>query len=178
MKAIIESNRHITVREFAKQLNVSHTTIENHIRRLGIDKIYIWVPHESKGVNLTQRINISNVMYIDLFLKRIITGDGKWIAYNNVNRKRVQSKRVQAWWTSTNHLKSWFASKEDHAVNLVGLKRCLCILSCFQTIKRSTQMFTANNLWNWRKQSKRKGQNWQIAKESYSTTTMRGLTHH
>ena len=29
MKVIIESNRHITVREIAKQLNVSHT-IENH----------------------------------------------------------------------------------------------------------------------------------------------------
>ena len=30
----------------------------------------------------------------------------------------------QAWWTSTNHIKSWVASKKDHAVNLVGLQRC------------------------------------------------------
>jgi len=37
-------------------------------------------------------------------------------------------------------------------------------------------MFTVNNLWNYRKQSKTKGQNWQIGKESCSTTTMRGLT--
>ena len=29
VKAIIESNRHITVREIAKQLYVPHTTIEN-----------------------------------------------------------------------------------------------------------------------------------------------------
>ena len=35
-KAIIESNRHITLREIAKQLNVSHATIENHIRYLGL----------------------------------------------------------------------------------------------------------------------------------------------
>ena len=40
-----------------------------------------------------------------------------------------------------------------------------------------TQIFTANNLRNWRNQSKRKGQNWQIAKELCSTTTMRGFTH-
>ena len=41
MKAIIESNRIIiTVREIAKQSNVSHTTIENHIhiKRLGLVK--------------------------------------------------------------------------------------------------------------------------------------------
>ena len=32
MKDIIESNRRTTVQEIVKQLNVSHTTIENHIR--------------------------------------------------------------------------------------------------------------------------------------------------
>ena len=48
LKATIESNRHITVREIAKQLNVLYTTIENHIhvRRLGlVKKLDIWVPH-------------------------------------------------------------------------------------------------------------------------------------
>ena len=38
MKALIESNHHITVREITKQLNVSHRTIENHIKRLGLVK--------------------------------------------------------------------------------------------------------------------------------------------
>ena len=54
MKAIIESNRHITVREIAKQLNVSHTTIEKHIRRLGLKKLDIWVLRELKEIHLTQ----------------------------------------------------------------------------------------------------------------------------
>ena len=57
MKVIIEFNRHITVREIAKQLNVSHTTIENHtcIRHLGlVKKLDIWVPHESKEIHPTQ----------------------------------------------------------------------------------------------------------------------------
>ena len=38
LKVIIEMNRHITVREIAKHLNVSHTTIENHVRRFGLVK--------------------------------------------------------------------------------------------------------------------------------------------
>ena len=94
MKAIIESNRHITVREIAKkQLNVSHATFENHIRHLGLVKKFdIWVPHELKEIHLTQRINICDMHFkrngIDTFLKRIITGNEKWIVYNNVNRKR------------------------------------------------------------------------------------------
>ena len=74
MKAIIESNRHITVREIPKQLNVSHTTIENHIRRLGLfKKLDILVPHELKEIQITQRINICDTHFkhnaIDPFLK-------------------------------------------------------------------------------------------------------------
>ena len=64
MKAIIESNRHITVREITKQLN-THTTIENHKRRLGLVKFDIWVWQELKEIHLTQRNNIcciSNVI--------------------------------------------------------------------------------------------------------------------
>ena len=41
MKAIIELNRHVTVREIAKQFNVSHTTSENHIRPLELKKLDI-----------------------------------------------------------------------------------------------------------------------------------------
>lgn len=47
MKAIIESNRSITVREIAKQFNVLQATIENHIRRSRlVKKLDIYVPHE------------------------------------------------------------------------------------------------------------------------------------
>ena len=66
MKAIIEpSRRHITVREIANQLSVSHTTIENHIRRLGlVKKLDVWVLHELKEIYLTQRINIRDTYFI------------------------------------------------------------------------------------------------------------------
>ncbi|XP_068974748.1 histone-lysine N-methyltransferase SETMAR-like [Bombus flavifrons] len=65
IKAIIDSDRHSTTREIAEKLN----------------EIY-----------LTQRISISDSLLkrkeIDPFLKRLITGDQKWMVYNEVNGKR------------------------------------------------------------------------------------------
>lgn len=97
IKMLIESNRHITVREIAEKCQVSHTTIENHIKHLGlVKKLDIWVLHELKEIHLTQRINVCDMHLkrneIDLFLKRIVTGDEKWIVYNNVSKKRSWSK--------------------------------------------------------------------------------------
>ena len=102
MKAIIESNRHINVRGIAKQLNVSHTTIENHIRirRLGlVKKLDIWVPDELKEIHLTQRISLCDTHLksnaVDSFMKLSsppVTGEEKWTIYNNVNRKGSWSK--------------------------------------------------------------------------------------
>ncbi|KZC08453.1 Histone-lysine N-methyltransferase SETMAR [Dufourea novaeangliae] len=61
IKAIIEEDRHITVREIAERLNVSHTTIENHLKCLGLaKKLDIWVPHILKEIHLTQRIKLVN----------------------------------------------------------------------------------------------------------------------
>ena len=70
------------MREIAKQFNVSHTTIENHTRSLGlVEKLDIWIPHGLKEIHPTQRINIYDSYLkrnaIDHFLKRIITGDEK-----------------------------------------------------------------------------------------------------
>lgn len=97
IKILIEDDRHITVRDIAKRLNVSHTTIENHLKCLGLfKKLDIWVPHELKEVHLTQRINICDMHLkrneIDPFLKRIVTGDEKWVMYSNTVRKRSWCK--------------------------------------------------------------------------------------
>ena len=59
-------------------------------------KLDIWVPHVLKESHLTHRINACDVHLkrneFDPFLKRIITGDEKWIIHNNVSRKRSWSK--------------------------------------------------------------------------------------
>jgi len=60
----------------------------------------------------------SNANENDLFLKRIITGDEKWIVYINVERKRSWGKRYEPPLIA----KSRFASEESDAVYLVGLE--------------------------------------------------------
>ena len=75
-----------------------------------------------------------------IYFKQVITGDEKWIVYNNVNRKRSKDQSKE----HDEPAQTISKPDLDHAVNLMGLQKC--ILSCFQMTERSTQMFTANNL--------------------------------
>ncbi|EZA47399.1 Histone-lysine N-methyltransferase SETMAR, partial [Ooceraea biroi] len=91
IKALIDSNRRLTTREIAENLNISKSSVENHSKRLGyISKLDISVPHELKEIHLTKRIDICDSLLKpeenDPFLKRMITGDEKSIVYNNVKR--------------------------------------------------------------------------------------------
>ena len=68
-----------------------------HWKQLGyVEKLDTWVPHELKGKHLTQRINSCDLLKkrneTDPFLKRLITGDEKWVVYNNIKRKRSWSR--------------------------------------------------------------------------------------
>ena len=61
-----------------------------------LNKLDIWVPHKLNEIQLTKRISICDILLklneTDPFLKRIITGDEKWV-YDNVVRKRSWNKR-------------------------------------------------------------------------------------
>jgi len=110
IKAIIEEDRHITVREIAERLNVSHTTIENHLKCLGLLKSSILrVSHELKEILITTNINIRDMHLkrneFDLFLKRIITDDEKWIIYRNIIRRSWSKRDVSAQTTSKAELR-------------------------------------------------------------------------
>ena len=55
-------------------------------------KLDVWVPHELSVKHKMNRINICDTLLkrndIELFLKRILTGDEKWVKYeNNVRTK-------------------------------------------------------------------------------------------
>ena len=71
--------------------------IENYLKQLGyVQKLDTWVPHELKEKHLTQRVNSCDLLKKrnenDPFLKRLITGDEKWVVYNNIKRKRSRSR--------------------------------------------------------------------------------------
>jgi [histone H3]-lysine36 N-dimethyltransferase SETMAR len=98
IKALIDANRRITTREIAERLSLSNSTVHDHLKRLGlISKLDIWVLHVLTERNLCRRVNVCDLLLKrqenDPFLKRIITGDEKWVVYNNVKRKRSWSKK-------------------------------------------------------------------------------------
>ena len=64
-----------------------------NLKSLGfVKKLDVWVPYELKEIHLTNRMSVCDQLIKheenDPFLKRMITGDEKWIIYNNVSRKR------------------------------------------------------------------------------------------
>ena len=64
-KALIETDRNITVRNIEAELNLLKTNAADHLRRLRyVKKLNISVPHKLKEIHLTQLFNIC-----DMFLK-------------------------------------------------------------------------------------------------------------
>ncbi|XP_023230347.1 histone-lysine N-methyltransferase SETMAR-like [Centruroides sculpturatus] len=99
--ALIESDRHKTTREIGEILGINQSTVSRRLHQLGmVSKADVWVPHELTEKNLIDRISACDSLLkrneIDPFLKRIITGDEKWIVYNNVKRKRSWCKHGDA----------------------------------------------------------------------------------
>lgn len=94
---IIELDRHASSRSIALELNIDHKTVLNHLKKAGFTKkLDVWVPHELTQKNLMYRISICESLLnrnkIDPFLKRIVTGDEKWVTYENVRRQKSWSK--------------------------------------------------------------------------------------
>ncbi|XP_046819198.1 histone-lysine N-methyltransferase SETMAR-like [Vespa crabro] len=107
IKALVDANRRIT-------------TPVRSVRGLGLtSKLDIWVPHVLTERNLCRRVDVCDSLLKrhenDPFLKRIITGDEKWIVYNNVKRKRSWSKKK---WIGSKHFQSQYPSKKVYCHQL------------------------------------------------------------
>jgi len=98
IKSLIESNPHYTTQEIAEIIDVSQKSVVNHLHTLDyVSRYDIWVPHNLSDKNLMDRISICDLLLKRNenypFLKWMITGDEKWIVYNNVQRKRSWGKK-------------------------------------------------------------------------------------
>ena len=67
-----------------EMLKKPKSTIDRYMQRLGlVKKLDIWIPHEFKEIHSTKRFNACDLHLkrneFEPFLKRIITGDEKWI---------------------------------------------------------------------------------------------------
>lgn len=95
LKALVETNPKMSIQEIAKTLQATWSTVQRHLKEIG--KVYrqgIWVPHLLSDMNKDQRRTICTSLLCrlrnDPFLRRIVTGDEKWVLYNN-------NKRTKQW---------------------------------------------------------------------------------
>lgn len=61
-----------------------------------VKKFDIWIPYELSEKNLMDRIEICESLLrqnkSESFLKRLVTGDEKWVIYNNIKRQKSWCK--------------------------------------------------------------------------------------
>ncbi|XP_032684750.1 histone-lysine N-methyltransferase SETMAR-like, partial [Odontomachus brunneus] len=94
----VKRDKHVSSVEIARKLGIDHKTVLNHLHKAGYKKkLDVWVPHVLNVKNMMDQINICNALLkrneIELFLKRMITGDEKWVTYDNRTRKRSCTKK-------------------------------------------------------------------------------------
>jgi len=77
MKALVQANKHSTVRELATALKVSVGSVHGHLKSLGfVKKLDVWVLHELKEIHMTNRMSICDQLKReenDPFLKHMMT---------------------------------------------------------------------------------------------------------
>ena len=102
---------------------MSHQTVINHLKKIGFKKkLDVWVPHDLTQKNIFARMDgcesLLNRNKIDPFLKRMVTGDEKWVTYDNVKRKPVVVEKRSG---CPDGGQAWIDGQEGSSVCLVGL---------------------------------------------------------
>ena len=85
------SNQCQTLQELSEFFNVDKSTLTTRLHSLGlVHKLSNWVPHELTEKAIENRLIMSELLLQRQkrkdFLHRIITGDEKWIYYDNPKR--------------------------------------------------------------------------------------------
>jgi histone-lysine N-methyltransferase SETMAR len=93
LKSLIESDPKLTIEELSQQLGSTRSTVHRHLEEIGkVHRVGKWVPHELSSANKEQRIIICNSLLTkhnrEPFLRRIVTGDEKWVLYSNLKRTK------------------------------------------------------------------------------------------
>ena len=97
-ETLTENNQCYTMWEIAVIPKISKSSVENHLHQLGyVHHFDVWVSHKLSKKNLLDRISTCKSLLKHNenvpFLKQNVTGDEKWILYNNVEQKRSWGKR-------------------------------------------------------------------------------------
>lgn len=93
LRAEVEANPCQTIEELSNTLHQPWSTIQEHLQQIGkVSRAGVWVPHQLSEENKANRSNTCNLLLqrhnTEPFLDRLITGDEKWVLYDNPRRKR------------------------------------------------------------------------------------------
>ncbi|XP_047146310.1 histone-lysine N-methyltransferase SETMAR-like [Hydra vulgaris] len=93
LRAEVDANPCQTIEELSNTLNQPWSTIQEHLHQIGkISRAGVWVPHNLSVQNKANRSNTCNALiqqhHAEPFLDRLVTGDEKWVLYDNPKRKR------------------------------------------------------------------------------------------
>jgi len=119
-----------TQSQLAATLNVDRSTVAKRLRAIGmVQKASNWVPHELKDRDIERRKTICEMLLQrqerKSFLHRIITGDEKWIYYENPKRKKAWIKSGEA--GPLQPKKNIHCKSQGYALYLVGSERCCAL---------------------------------------------------
>ena len=93
LRAEVEANPCQTIEELSNTLNQPWSTIQEHLQQIGkVSRAGVWVPHNLSEENKANRSTTCNLLLqrhnTEAFFDRLITGDEKWVLYDNPKRKR------------------------------------------------------------------------------------------
>ncbi|PIC25506.1 hypothetical protein B9Z55_018410 [Caenorhabditis nigoni] len=92
LKHALQSDPFQSSRELAVTFGVHHSTVLEGLKSLGMRKLFgRFIPHHLTQANLDRRVDDSITLLTlhagDRWLDRLITGDEKWVFYDNHHRK-------------------------------------------------------------------------------------------
>ena len=100
---LLEQDSNLSTDELAEKLDVDTTTVFRHLKTMGYRlKLDTWVPHTLTPRNKVDRFVGARDLLArferegEAFLQRIVTGDEKWIVYNNALRRRSWKRPYEA----------------------------------------------------------------------------------
>ena len=121
LEALLEDQNQ-TQEEFAESLGVTEQAVSARLRAMGIiQKQGNWIPYELKPRDVERRFFTCEQLKDNkekVFLHWIVTGDEKWIFYDNPKKKKYYAKPDQS-------LPS--TSTSTSKLNIYGSKIMLCI---------------------------------------------------